>query len=145
MKMTEEQVREHQQKNNLPCALDPVQGAQAQAVPAIDPVDAPPSKWASGEEKKLNELVTTDLRRRGAYVIVSRTDKQPTIRRGHPDLTVMYNGKACCIELKASGGRLSDHQRECIADLQRAGVQTVVSYSFRESIDFAVNHLHLSQ
>ena len=63
MKMTAEQVREHQQKNNLPCALDPVQGAQAQAVPAIDPVDAPPSKWASGEERKLNELVTTDLRR----------------------------------------------------------------------------------
>jgi hypothetical protein len=57
----------------------------------------------------------------------------------------MYNGKACCIELKASGGRLSDHQRECIADLQRAGVQTVVSYSFQESIQFAVNHLHLSQ
>jgi hypothetical protein len=143
--MTEQQVREHQQKNNLPCALDPVQSAQAQAVPAIDPVDAPPSKWASGEEKKLNELVTTDLRRRGAYVIVSRTDKQPTIRRGHPDLTVMYNGRACCIELKASGGRLSDHQRECIADLQRAGVQTVVSYNFQESIQFAVNHLHLSQ
>ena len=143
MKMTEEQVREHQQKHNLPCALDPVQGAQAQAVPAIDPVDAPPSKWASGEEKKLNELVTTDLRRRGAYVIVSRTDKQPTIRRGHPDLTVLYNGRACCIELKASGGRLSDHQRECIADLQRAGVQTVVSYSFRESIEFASNVLAL--
>jgi hypothetical protein len=145
MRLTEQQVREHQQKNNLPCALDSVQGAQAQAVPAIDPVDAPQSKWASGEEKKLNELVTTDLRRRGAYVIVSRTDKQPTIRRGHPDLTVMYNGRACCIELKASGGRLSDHQRECIADLQRAGVQTVVSYSFQESIQFAVNHLHLSQ
>jgi hypothetical protein len=87
--------------------------------------------------------VTTDLRRRGAYVIVSRTDKQPTIRRGHPDLTVLYNGKACCIELKASGGRLSDHQRECIADLQRAGVQTVVSYSFRESIEFASNVLAL--
>ena len=143
MKMTEEQVRLHQMKNNLPCALDPVQGAQAQVVPAIDPVDAPPTKWASGEEKKLNELVTTDLRRRGAYVIVSRTDKQPTIRRGHPDLTVMYNGRACCIELKASGGRLSDHQRECIADLERAGVQTVVSYSFRESIEFASNALAL--
>ena len=143
MRLTEQQVREHQTKNNLPCALDAVQGAQAQVVKAIDPDNAPPTKWASGEEKKLNELVTTDLRRRGAYVIVSRTDKQPTIRRGHPDLTVMYNGRACCIELKAQGGRLSDHQRECIADLERAGVQTVVSYSFRESIEFASNVLAL--
>ena len=143
MRLTEAQVREHQMKNNLPCALDPVQGAQAQVVPAIDPVDAPPTKWASGEERKLNELVTTDLRRRGAYVIVSRTDKQPTIRRGHPDLTVMYNGRACCIELKAQGGRLSDHQRECIADLERAGVQTVVRYSFAEAVQFAVNILEL--
>jgi len=143
MKMTEEQVREHQQKNNLPCALDPVQGAQAQAVPAIDPVDAPPSKWASGEERKLNELVTTDLRRRGAYVIVSRTDKQPTIRRGHPDLTVLYNGKVCCIELKAKGGKLSEHQRECIDDLVTAGVPTLTCYSFDGAITFAVHILSL--
>lgn len=143
MRLTEQQVRDHQTKNNLPCALDSVQGAQPQVVPAIETADAPPAKWASGEEKKLNELVTTDLRRRGAYVIVSRTDKQPTIRRGHPDLTAMYMGRVCCIELKANGGRLSDHQRECIADLERSGVQTVVSYSFDEAIQFAINQLHL--
>lgn len=142
MRLTEAQVREHQMKHNLPCALDPVQGAQAQAVPAIDPVDVP-TKWASGEEKKLNELVTTDLRRRGAYVLVSRTDKQPTIRRGHPDLTVLYNGRACCIELKAKGGRLSEHQRECIADLERSRVATLVCYSFAEAVQFAVNILEL--
>jgi len=50
-----------------------------------------------------------------------------------------------CIELKARGGRLSQHQRECIADLEKAGVPVLVSYSFAESIQFAVNHLHLSQ
>jgi hypothetical protein len=142
--MTEQQVREHQSKVGLPCALDSVQSAQAQAV-ATALASPAQERWQSGEEKKLNELVCIDLRRRGAYVLVSRTDKQPTIRRGHPDLTVMYNGKACCIELKASGGRLSDHQRECIADLERAGVPVLVSYNFQESIQFAVNHLHLSQ
>jgi hypothetical protein len=144
MKMTEEQVREHQQKNNLPCALDSVQSAQAQAV-ATALASPAQERWQEGEEKKLNELVCIDLRRRGAYVIVSRTDKQPTIRRGHPDLTVMHLGRAICIELKARGGRLSEHQRECIADLERAGVPVLVSYSFQESIQFAVNHLHLSQ
>jgi hypothetical protein len=142
MKMTEEQVREHQTKNNLPCALESIQSAQAQAV-ATALASPAQERWQSGEEKKLNELVCTDLRRRGAYVIVSRTDQKPTIRRGHPDLTVMYNGRACCIELKASGGRLSDHQRECIADLERAGVQTVVRYSFAEAVQFAVNILEL--
>jgi len=144
MKMTEEQVREHQQKNNLPCALESIQGAQAQAVASALASPAQ-ERWQEGEEKKLNELVCIDLRRRGAYVIVSRTDKQPTIRRGHPDLTVMHLGRAICIELKARGGRLSQHQRECIADLERAGVPVLVSYSFAESIQFAVNHLHLIQ
>jgi len=144
MKMTEEQVREHQQKNNLPCALDSVQSAQAQAV-ATALASPAQERWQAGEEKKLNELVCIDLRRRGAYVLVSRTDQKPTIRRGHPDLTVMHLGRAVCIELKARGGRLSQHQRECIADLERAGVPVLVSYSFAESIQFAVNHLHLNQ
>jgi len=144
MKMTEQQVREHQAKAGLPCALDSVQSAQAQAVAAALASPAQ-ERWQAGEEKKLNELVCIDLRRRGAYVLVSRTDKQPTIRRGHPDLTVMHLGRAVCIELKARGGRLSEHQRECIADLERAGVPVLVSYSFAESIQFAVNHLHLSQ
>jgi len=144
MRMTEQQVREHQAKVGLPCALDSVQSAQAQAVAAAIASPAQ-ERWQAGEEKKLNELVCIDLRRRGAYVLVSRTDKQPTIRRGHPDLTVMHLGRAVCIELKARGGRLSEHQRECIADLERAGVPVLVSYSFAESIQFAVNHLHLSQ
>ena len=144
MKMTEEQVREHQQKNNLPCALESLQSAQAQAVAAALASPAQ-ERWQAGEEKKLNELVCIDLRRRGAYVLVSRTDQKPTIRRGHPDLTVMHLGRAVCIELKARGGRLSEHQRECIADLERAGVPVLVSYSFAESIQFAVNHLHLNQ
>jgi len=144
MRMTEAQVREHQAKVGLPCALDSVQSAQAQAV-ATALASPAQERWQAGEEKKLNELVCVDLRRRGAYVLVSRTDKQPTIRRGHPDLTVMHLGRAVCIELKARGGRLSEHQRECIADLERAGVPVLVSYSFAESIQFAVNHLHLSQ
>jgi len=142
--MTEQQVREHQSKAGLPCALDSVQSAQAQAVASALASPAQ-ERWQAGEEKKLNELVTIDLRRRGAYVLVSRTDQKPTIRRGHPDLTIMHLGRVACIELKASGGRLSQHQRECIADLERAGVPVLVSYSFQESIQFAVNHLHLAQ
>jgi hypothetical protein len=140
--MTEQQVREHQAKAGLPCALDSVQSAQAQAVAAALASPAQ-ERWQAGEEKKLNELVCVDLRRRGAYVLVSRTDKQPTIRRGHPDLTVLYNGKACCIELKARGGRLSEHQRECIDDLVTAGVPTLTCYSFDGAITFAVHILTL--
>ena len=142
MKMTEEQVREHQMKNNLPCALETVQSAQAQAVASALASPAQ-ERWQAGEERKLNELVCIDLRRRGAYVLVSRTDQKPTIRRGHPDLTVLYNGKACCIELKAKGGRLSEHQRECIDDLVRSGVPTLTCYSFDGAITFAVHILSL--
>ena len=142
MKMTEEQVRQHQTKNNLPCALESVQSAQAQAVASALASPAQ-ERWQAGEERKLNELVCIDLRRRGAYVLVSRTDQKPTIRRGHPDLTVLYNGRACCIELKAKGGRLSEHQRECIDDLVTAGVPTLTCYSFEGAITFAVHILSL--
>ena len=144
MRMTEQQVREHQAKVGLPCALDSVQSAQAQAV-ATALASPAQERWQAGEERKLNELVCIDLRRRGAYVLVSRTDQKPTIRRGHPDLTVLYMGLCCCIELKASGGRLSEFQRDCITDLDYSGVPTIVAYSFDEAIAFAVNHLHLSQ
>jgi len=140
--MTEQQVREHQSKAGLPCALDSVQSAQAQAISTA--MESPAQeRWQAGEERKLNELVCVDLRRRGAYVLVSRTDKQPTIRRGHPDLTVLYNGKVCCIELKAKGGKLSEHQRECIDDLVTAGVPTLTCYSFDGAITFAVHILSL--
>jgi hypothetical protein len=86
----------------------------------------------------LNALVCTDLRRRGYYVLVSRTDKESTIRRGHPDLTVMHQGKVCCIELKAAGGKLSKHQNECIDELNQSGIPTKVCWNFDDAVKFAI-------
>lgn len=127
MKMTEQQVRDHQKKNNLQCALD-----------EVAKIPESTKKHKEGKEAELNALVCTDLRRRGYYVLVSRTDKESTIRRGHPDLTVMYQGKVCCIELKAAGGKLSKHQVECIDELNRSGVPTTVCWNFDEAIKFAI-------
>lgn len=127
MKMTEQQVRDHQKKNNLQCALD-----------EVAKIPESTKKHKEGKETELNALVCTDLRRRGYYVLVSRTDKASTIRKGHPDLTVMYQGKVCCIELKASGGKLSKHQTECIDELNQSGVPTTVCWNFDEAIKFAI-------
>ena len=128
--MTEQQVRDHQNKNNLQCALDKV-------------VEIPKSteKYKQGKEAELNALVCTDLRRRGYYVLVSRTDKASTIRKGHPDLTVMYGSKVVCIELKVSKGVISKHQEKCIEELQKAGVPTAICWSFDEAVKFATTHL----
>jgi hypothetical protein len=130
MRMTEQQVREHQKKNNLDCALDKV-------------VKIPKSteKYKEGKEAELNALVCTDLRRRGYYVLVSRTDKASTIRKGHPDLTVMYQGKVCCIELKVNKGVVSKHQTECIETLNKAGIPTAICWSFDEAVKFAIVNL----
>jgi hypothetical protein len=131
MKMTEQQVREHQYKHKFQCALD-------QPISVVEQPTLAQERWQAGEERELNALVCTDLRRRGYYVLVSRTDKESTIRRGHPDLTVMRNGKVCCIELKAAGGKLSKHQTECIDELNQSGIPTTVCWNFDEAVKFAI-------
>ena len=106
--------------------------------------DAPgpkPTKWTKGEEKKLNQLVVADLRRRGIFVIVSRTDKASTNQVGLPDIVACYNGRVAMVELKASGGKLSDRQIACHAELTRSGVPVAVAYNFDDAIQFVLKHL----
>ena len=102
-----------------------------------------PTKWTKGEEKKLNQLVVADLRRRGIFVIVSRTDKASTNQVGLPDIVACYNGKIAMCELKAANGRLSDRQRECHAQLEAAGVPVCVAYNFDDAIRFVRENLNL--
>ena len=99
------------------------------------------TKWTKGEEKKLNQLVVADLRRRGIFVIVSRTDKASTNQVGLPDIVACYNWRVVMVELKASGGKLSDRQIACHAELTRCGVPVAVAYNFDDAIQFVLKHL----
>ena len=100
-----------------------------------------PTKWTKGEEKKLNQLVVADLRRRGIFVIVSRTDKASTNQVGLPDIVACYNGRVAMVELKANGGKLSDRQIACHAELTRCGVPVAVAYNFDDAVQFVLKHL----
>ena len=100
-----------------------------------------PAKWTKGEEKKLNQLVVADLRRRGIFVIVSRTDKASTNQVGLPDIVACLYGRVAMVELKASGGKLSDRQIACHFDLTMSGVPVAVAYNFDDAIAFVLKHL----
>jgi len=100
-----------------------------------------PTKWTKGEEKKLNQLVVADLRRRGIFVIVSRTDKASTNQVGLPDLVCLYKKAVCAVELKADGGRLSAHQKLCHEVLTTAGIPVTTAYNFDDAVQFVLKHL----
>lgn len=137
MKMTAEAIRAHAMKHGLPCALDAVSSVMAQQP---EP-DAPPSKFERGEEKKLNALVVADLRRRGFFVIVSRTDRATSQQPGLPDVIAFRNGLVACCELKATGGKLSAAQKQVHTELEAAGVPVITAWDFDTAIRFFINKL----
>jgi hypothetical protein len=49
------------------------------------------------------------------------------VRRGAPDLLIVIDGRACFLELKAPGGRVTAAQHECHAALRAAGAEVVVA------------------
>ena len=49
------------------------------------------------------------------------------VRRGAPDLLIVIDGRACFLELKAPGGRVTAAQHECHAALRAAGACVAVA------------------
>jgi hypothetical protein len=119
-------------------ALPPVAGLGPGK--AAEPTPAQ-ERWQQGEEKALSALVVTELRRRGCFVIVSRTDKPQHCQRGLPDLIVCRGSKVAMVELKAGNGRLTQAQAECHAELEAAGVPVTTAWSFDHAVQFAVSRL----
>lgn len=56
-------------------------------------------------------------------------------RAGWPDLELLYQGELAFIELKAEGGRLTDRQQQCIADIEAAGHLVAVCRSLQDVVD----------
>ena len=53
--------------------------------------------------------------------------KSHGVRRGAPDLLIVIDGRACFLELKAPGGRVTAAQHECHAALRAAGACVAVA------------------
>jgi len=76
--------------------------------------------------------------------IHSRTDRKSTIQEGHPDFTLLNDGRGCCIEFKVPGGKLSDKQAEVIAVLTKRGVHCLVTSDLAAAISFATAHMWMA-
>lgn len=57
------------------------------------------------------------------------------VRAGVPDILIAFRGRLYAIELKAPNGRLLVSQRETIARLDAAGVQTAVCRSIEDVVE----------
>ena len=75
-------------------------------------------------------------RRMPVPFVHSRMDKASTIQQGWPDFTVLWGGRACCVEFKLDGNNLSEAQTKCIVALNAAGVPVFVAYDVPSAINF---------
>ena len=99
--------------------------------------EAKREKWQSGKERELQQAIQDYAETHaGCYVLRPRMDKRSQLPLGYPDLTVMRNGRAVLIEVKAKGGVLSDDQKECHAELALTGNRVLVAYDLQTAIDY---------
>ena len=57
----------------------------------------------------------------------ARIFKAMGVRAGVADLVLFHQGRLHCLELKAPGGRASEHQLEFISDIDAAGAYTAIA------------------
>jgi len=103
--------------------------------------DEAAAKVARGEELKLHAQFESWCRRNQVLFVHSRTDRKSTIAPGHPDFTLLRDGKGCLVEFKAENGSLSDDQREKLPEIGRANVPVLITSSYQAAVSFALVNL----
>jgi hypothetical protein len=79
-------------------------------------------------EKAMHDLFSQWLRLNGIPYIHARMDKKSTIQKGWPDFTMLYQGRALCVEFKAMGGAPSEEQESVIQSLTKTGTTVLVCW-----------------
>jgi hypothetical protein len=95
-------------------------------------------KEARREETKTHNKFIDWCNLNEVSFVHSRTDRKSTIQPGHPDFTLLVNGRGCCIEFKAPGGKLSQDQADVITTLSKRKVPCLVTSDLAAAISFAV-------
>lgn len=89
-------------------------------------------KYAAGQEKKLKGLVVNELLRRGAWIFDQPMSKKTRGRPGVPDIIGCYRGYFFAVELKVTGGTMTEDQaREAVA-IRKASGRFVLAYSLAD-------------
>ena len=88
-------------------------------------------------EKILHNLCVTYLQEHhGIKVGHAAMNKKSTFTEGWPDLTFVWNGQPCAVELKVGSNTTSAIQDECIAQMKANGWHVAIVRCFQELIEF---------
>lgn len=74
-------------------------------------------------EREMHDQFAAWLRINGIPFIHARTDLRSTIQKGWPDFTIIFQGRALCIEFKMPNGKLSEAQTACIGTIWATGTR----------------------
>lgn len=85
-----------------------------------------------GPEAKLRGQVTRYLKKLEPDLFWWSQVAHPKMRRGLPDITVIYGGKYYGLELKAGNNQPTLHQETTMSRIRKAGGVAVVIRSVRE-------------
>jgi len=110
----------------------------------IDALGPRPKKRRAAPEAGLQKAILQYCLWRGIFAhhspnegkrtaITGRRMKAEGMRSGYPDLTCVGRGNVLFLELKAPGGVLSDAQKQCHANMRRAGARLAVVRSVEEA------------
>ena len=83
-----------------------------------------------------NQCVTCLEAHHGIKVGHAAMNKKSTFTEGWPDLTFVWNGRPCAVELKVGTNTTSDVQDDCIAQLKANGWRVSIVRSFPEFLEF---------
>ena len=87
------------------------------------------------EVKDLHLPFIAYLKKQGIPYVYHRPDKASGIAKGHPDFTLLWDGRTCLIEFKTlKEGKLSQDQIDRIAALETTGTPVRVCTSLEEAI-----------
>lgn len=89
------------------------------------------------QEREMHKLFANWLRLHGVPFIHARMDKKSTIRRGWPDFTLLWGGRALCLEFKLPGEGLDPDQIEVHRELTLNGTPVQTVHSVAEAIGAA--------
>jgi hypothetical protein len=94
------------------------------------------------QQKILNNWLNLQLAERKLWPINPRSDKATTIRRGHPDYTIFLpKGRLLLMEMKVTGGVLSEEQLTAIGILSELGHEVAIPASAHDSISLVQKFL----
>lgn len=130
--------------SSTPASVPEARKAPETAIPNYQTDLEPPDAF-DGPEKILHRQFATDMQRRGVHTIHARTDCQSSIQVGLPDFHCIFTldgiTKACAVELKKRGGRLSPAQVRVIADMRYKEIPVAVCWTLADAINFCREHL----